>query len=81
MTTKSDTGPPKRGRDVTRTARQEAHLERLEVAQGKRLVVDLDAGARQALENLLQAGYGTSQAAVVRRALVEAVQHAAPDKD
>jgi len=62
----------KRGRDVTRTERAVAHLERLEEAKGKRVVADLDAPAVEALDGLLGAGYGASQVAVIRRALVEA---------
>ena len=42
--------------DVTRTARAGAYLDRLEESQGKRLVVDLDATANNALEGLLEAG-------------------------
>lgn len=64
----------KRGRDVTRTERQEGYLERLEGAKGKRLVVDLDAPAREALEALRLAGYGATQAEVVRKALKQAEQ-------
>ena len=56
--------------DQTRTARAKAHLERLESAKGKRLVVDLDASGLDALLKLLEAGYGDSQKAVVIRALV-----------
>lgn len=59
--------------DTTRTARAVAHLERLQDAKGKRLVVDLDAAGREALEALLESGYGTSQKEVVIRALVEVV--------
>lgn len=62
----------KRGRDVTRTERAVAHLERLEEAKGKRVVADLDAPAVEALDGLIGAGYGASQVAVIRRALVEA---------
>ena len=62
----------KRSRDVTRTVRSMAHLERLEEAKGKRVVADLDAPAVEALEVLLGAGYGSSQVSVIRRALVEA---------
>ena len=57
---------------MTRTQRQVAHLERLEDAKGKRLVVDLDQPAREALEALVGTPYGDTQAAVVRRALVDA---------
>jgi len=57
--------------DTTRTARALAHLERLQDAKGKRLLVDLDAPGRAALEALLEAGYGTSQKEVVINALVE----------
>lgn len=42
--------------DITSTARARAHLERLGDAKGKRLVVDLDATARTALEGLFEAG-------------------------
>lgn len=42
----------KRGRDDTRTVRAATHLGRLAEAKGKRLVVDLDAAAREALEAL-----------------------------
>ena len=66
--------PAKRGRDETRTVRAVAHLERLEEAKGKRLVVDLDAPAREALEALLGTPYGKTQADVVRKALVQAAQ-------
>lgn len=65
---------PKRGRDVTRTARQEDYLERLADAKGKRLVVDLDANGRMALEALMSAGYGTTRRDVVIRALCEAAR-------
>lgn len=58
--------------DVTRTARAKAHLERLEEAKGKRLVVDLDANACSALESLLEAGYAASQKGVVVKALLAA---------
>ncbi len=58
--------------DRTRTARAAAHLERLEEAKGKRLVVDLDAEGRRALEELLSAGYGETQKEVVVRALIAA---------
>ena len=62
----------KRGRDVTRTKRQVAHLERLESASGKRLLVDLDAQGHEALKALLGSGYGATQKGVVIRALVDA---------
>lgn len=61
----------KRGRDVTRTVRAVAHLERLEEAKGKRVVADLDAPAVEALDALLGTGYGKSQVDVIRKALVE----------
>jgi hypothetical protein len=47
-------------------------LERLEKSQGKRLVVDLNAPGKIALENLLTAGYGTSQKDVVIKSLISA---------
>lgn len=63
---------PKRGRDVTRTARQDEYLERLEAAKGKRIVVDLDAAGRTHLETLQADGYASTQSDVVRKALQEA---------
>lgn len=58
--------------DVTRTARAKAHLERLEAASGKRLLVDLDAEGNGALNALLKSGYGDTKKEVVIRALVDA---------
>lgn len=55
--------------DVTRTVRAKKHLERLEAAQGKRLLVDLDAPSNLALQALLAAGYGVTQKEVVQKAL------------
>lgn len=69
--------PPKKTKpvgDVTRTARAGAYLERLEEAKGKRLVVDLNAPGRMALERLLEGGYGDSQKEVVIKALIAADQ-------
>lgn len=63
--------PPPVG-DRTSTARAKAHLERLDDAKGKRLVVDLDADGHQALLSLLSAGFGASQKDVVIKALVAA---------
>ena len=57
---------------TTRTERAKAHLERLENANGKRLLVDLDAEGHAALNALLAAGYGETNKAVVNRALVAA---------
>lgn len=65
----------KRGKDLTRTVRQVAHLDRLAESKGKRIVADLDAPAREAMEALLAGGYGANQVAVIRRALVEIAQH------
>lgn len=66
--------PRKTRRSVDRTSsdRQAAHLVRLVEAKGKRLMVDLDAEARVALEALRADGYADTMVAVVRRALVEA---------
>ena len=58
--------------DVTRTARAKAHLERLDEAKGKRLVIDLDAAGLSALESLLAAGYAPTQKGVVITALLAA---------
>ena len=61
--------------DTTRTERAKAHLERLVEAEGKRLLVDLDAEGHAALEALLANGYGATNKAVVIRALVTASKH------
>lgn len=58
--------------DTTRTARAKLHLERLATANGRRVLVDLDAEATEALEALLSMGYGDTNKAVVSRALVSA---------
>lgn len=60
--------------DVTRTARAGAYLERLTEAKGKRVVVDLAAPAREALDALIACGYETSQKAVISKALLAAAQ-------
>lgn len=53
------------------TNRQKNYLDRLAGGEGKRQVVDLDAEACVALEQLLSSGYGSTQKAVVNRALKE----------
>lgn len=58
--------------DRTRTARAAAHLERLGVASGKRVVVDLGRAEREALDKLKAVGYAQTQSDVIRRALTEA---------
>ena len=63
---------PKPVGDRTRTARAAAHLERLEEAKGKRVVVDLGKVEREALEGLLAAGYAPTQSDVIRKALTQA---------
>ena len=63
---------PKPVGDRTRTARAAAHLERLEEAKGKRVVVDLGKVEREALEGLLDAGYAPTQSDVIRKALTQA---------
>ncbi len=62
---------PKPVGDRTSTARAAAHLERLDEAKGKRVVVDLGKDAREALEGLLAGGYADTQSDVVRNALKE----------
>lgn len=56
----------------TSTERQDAHLKRLQNAEGKRKVIDLDADRVAKLAELKTAGYGESDSEVVRRALDEA---------
>lgn len=58
--------------DKTSTKRQGAHLERLAAGQGKRTVIDLDGDRVAKLDALVAAGYGSSKAEVIRRALDEA---------
>lgn len=58
--------------DRTRAARAAAHLVRLGESKGKRVVVDLGADEREALEGLLAVGYATTQSDVIRKALIEA---------
>lgn len=62
----------KRGKDVTRTPRAKAYLERIAADRGKRIVVDFDGQHRTFLEELIDAGYEDSQSDVLRRAVREA---------
>lgn len=73
MATKTPRKEPHLVGDMTRSSRNTVYLERLEAAKGKRLLVDLDVGGRNALETLLEAGYGATQKEVVIRALTDAV--------
>jgi len=67
------TGRKRRGgRDTTQTPRQLAHLERLAQNGGKRVLVDLDAEAAEALESLQADGYAVTRKGVVSRALLDA---------
>lgn len=56
----------------TSSERQDAHLKRLQVSEGKRKVIDLDSERVVKLAELKLAGYGASDSDVVRRALDEA---------
>lgn len=56
----------------TATYRQKTYLDRLKKMNGRRVVVDLDEELSAMLDELLKAGYGRSQAEVVRRSLREA---------
>lgn len=62
----------KRGKDLTRTPRAKAHLERIAADRGKRIVVDFDGEHRTFLEELIDAGYEDNQSDVLRRAVREA---------
>lgn len=55
--------------DKTSTQRQSAHLKRLTEKNGKRLPVDLSAQHIDKIGELVQIGYGTSAAAVIRKAI------------
>ena len=70
MATKQAAAKKKSG-DTTRTARANAHLERLDEAKGKRIVVDFYADERQALDSLVATGYADTQSAVLRKAVIE----------
>jgi ribosomal protein S12 methylthiotransferase accessory factor YcaO len=68
--------------DRTRTKRAKAHLERLADAKGKRILVDLGEIEREALDLLVETGYGANQSDAVRRAIVEAAERQeAPESD
>jgi hypothetical protein len=55
--------------DTTSTKRQTAHLDRLQANKGKRLPVDLDGDHLAMLDALLEAGYATSSAGAIRKAI------------
>lgn len=55
--------------DYTSTQRQNAHLERLAAQKGQRTVIDLDAERLARLQALIDAGFGSSKAEVIRRAI------------
>jgi hypothetical protein len=61
--------------EVNSTKRAKAYLVRLGGAGGRRLLVDLDPEASEALDRLVAAGYGSTNKTVVSRALVAASEH------
>lgn len=52
------------------TERGKSYLDRLSKSKGRRLVIDLDESGKDALEKLLNTGYGMSQKEVVTKALI-----------
>ncbi len=60
--------------DLTRTERSARHRERLAAANGRRVVVDMPEPVTQALDSLLDSGYGSTQKEVVCNALLEIAQ-------
>ena len=58
--------------DKTSGKRATAHLERLKAEQGKRLPVDLTANNVMQLEALIAAGYASTAAGAIRKAIEEA---------
>ncbi len=58
--------------DKTSSKRAASHLERLAEAGGKRLPIDLGAEHLAKLEELKTAGYGSSAANVIRKAIEDA---------
>lgn len=65
--------------EVNSTKRAKAYLVRLGVSGGRRLLVDLDPEASEALDRLVAAGYGSTNKTVVSRALVAASEHIGAD--
>ena len=55
--------------DKTSSKRAASHLERMVEAKGKRVPIDFDAERLEKMDTLIQAGYGESKAAVVRKAI------------
>jgi hypothetical protein len=65
----------------TSTERQIRHLTALAANEGQRLVVDLDKDRLDKINGLMEAGYGTSKAAVIRKAIDDAHARAKRKKD
>lgn len=61
--------------EINSTKRAKAYLVRLGGSGGRRLLVDLDPEASEALDRLVAAGYGSTNKTVVSRALVDASKH------
>lgn len=57
------------------TERGKSYLDRLSKSKGRRLVIDLDESGKDALEKLLNTGYGMSQKEVVTKALIFSASH------
>lgn len=55
--------------DYTSSQRQSAHLERLAAEKGQRTVIDLDALRVERLQALIDAGFGSTKADAIRRAI------------
>lgn len=66
----------KKRSDTTSAKRQTEHLRRLKDVHGRRLPVDLDAERNKKLQKLVEAGYGSSMADVIRRAIDAAYDQA-----
>lgn len=65
-------GTDKSSGDATRTQRAERYLQKLEVQNGKRMVIDLREEHVRMLHALIEAQYGENQSDVVRRAIAQA---------
>ena len=63
MTTPTDKNSSERGK---------SYLDRLKIAKGRRVLIDLDEAGNKALESLLSTGYGVSNKEVVIKALMDA---------
>lgn len=58
--------------DKNSSERGKSYLDRLKIAKGRRVLIDLDEAGNKALESLLSTRYGLSNKEVVIKALLDA---------